>query len=158
MFASKNKGAPLKLIDFGSGTMDSDEEVIEESAPTTCEQADGNILRQFTTFAGSAFYISPEMFQRKYTCKTDVWSAGVTIFVLVAGYPSMALQAAFNLLQKHKEPGTLLKLEFTFLIIVSIHVHRHLTNFSSSSCQKIELSNSSSYLICQKCLMISLTC
>jgi len=105
MFESSVKGSPLRLIDFGSGTMSSDEDVIEDSSPVPCEQANGDILSLFTTFAGSAFYISPEMFQRTYTCKTDVWSAGVTIYVLVAGYPSKELQAAFNQLQNSKTPN-----------------------------------------------------
>jgi len=33
---------------------------------------------------------------------TDVWSAGVTIYVLVAGYPAGRLQAAFNVLHTVK--------------------------------------------------------
>jgi serine/threonine protein kinase len=38
-------------------------------------------------------------FQRTYSYKTDVWSAGVTIYVLVAGFPADLLQRAFNQLQ-----------------------------------------------------------
>lgn len=48
----------------------------------------------------TAFYNSPELFQKKYTSKTDVFSAGVALYVLVAGYPADQLQKAFNLLQK----------------------------------------------------------
>jgi serine/threonine protein kinase len=80
MFQHPTPGSDLRLIDFGSGT----DKVVE-----------GN----HTTFAGSAFYISPEMFQRTYTQKTDVWSVGVTLYVLVAGYPADVLQKAFNMLQ-----------------------------------------------------------
>lgn len=80
MFVSPQPGADLRLIDFGSGTN---------------KVVDG----LHTTFAGSAFYISPEMFQRTYTSKTDVWSVGVSLYVLVAGYPSECLQKAFNQLQ-----------------------------------------------------------
>jgi serine/threonine protein kinase len=80
MFKDPTPGSDLRLIDTGSGT----DKVVE-----------GN----HTTFAGSAFYISPEMFQRTYTQKTDVWSVGVTLYVLVAGYPADKLQRAFNLMQ-----------------------------------------------------------
>ena len=80
MFQSPSPGSDLRLIDFGSGT----NKVVEGL---------------HTTFAGSAFYISPEMFQRTYNTKTDVWSVGVTLYVLVAGYPADVLQKAFNRLQ-----------------------------------------------------------
>lgn len=83
MFVSPTPGSDLKIIDFGSGTR---------------RVVDG----MHTTFAGSAFYISPEMFQRTYTQRTDIWSIGVTIYVLVAGYPADVLQRAFNLLQKNE--------------------------------------------------------
>lgn len=42
------------------------------------------------------------MFQRTYTSKTDVWSAGATLYVLVAGYPADRLQETFNILQSSK--------------------------------------------------------
>ena len=91
MFVSKQPKADLRLIDFGSGTIGSMRVHKDPVDPT-----DPNI---HTTFAGSAFYISPEMFQHKYTQRTDVWSAVVTIYVLVAGYPADELQKAFNMLQ-----------------------------------------------------------
>ena len=70
----------MRLIDFGSGT-------------------DKNVEGVHTTFAGSAFYISPELYQRTYNEKTDVWSSGVCLYVLAAGYPADKLQKAFNMLQ-----------------------------------------------------------
>jgi serine/threonine protein kinase len=85
-FRNPNPGAELRLIDFGSGTMD----VVSASTDI------------HTTMAGSGFYISPEVFQRSYTNKTDVWSSGVTLYVLVAGYPADDLQKAFNVLHKSK--------------------------------------------------------
>ena len=90
-FKTDKPGAELRLIDFGSGTID------DPSSQT--DTADTPSLVLHTTFAGSAFYISPEVFQKKYTVLTDVWSAGVALYVLVAGYPSECLQKAFNLLQ-----------------------------------------------------------
>eukprot|EP00538_Stauroneis_constricta_P011413 CAMPEP_0119557602 /NCGR_PEP_ID=MMETSP1352-20130426/9227_1 /TAXON_ID=265584 /ORGANISM="Stauroneis constricta, Strain CCMP1120" /LENGTH=659 /DNA_ID=CAMNT_0007604735 /DNA_START=100 /DNA_END=2079 /DNA_ORIENTATION=+ len=84
MFMDSSPGSELRVIDFGSGT-----DVVVEG--------------EHTTFAGSAFYTSPEMFQRTYTIRTDVWSAGVTLYVLVAGYPADVLQKAFNLMQTSQE-------------------------------------------------------
>ena len=81
MFSTSGQDSELRLIDFGSGTN---------------KVFDG----MHTTFAGTAFYISPEMFQNTYTQKTDVWSAGVCLYVLVAGYPSDKLQTAFNMMHK----------------------------------------------------------
>lgn len=89
MFQDPTPQAEIRLIDFGSGTMDT---------PRT----KGEEPKIHTTFAGSAFYISPEMYQRTYTDKTDVWSVGATLYVLVAGYPAEKLQKAFNILQTSK--------------------------------------------------------
>lgn len=94
MFCNTKKDSELRLIDFGSGTYDG--AVVEQS------EAGGDVDRHHT-FAGSAFYISPEMFQRNYTPKTDVWSAGATLYVLVAGYPAERLQETFNILQGTKK-------------------------------------------------------
>lgn len=55
MFSSDQPGADLRLIDFGSGTM-------------------RHVGEFHTTFCGTPFYSSPELFQKKYTQKTDVWS------------------------------------------------------------------------------------
>lgn len=82
MFKSDSKTAEIRLIDFGCATMDNESNV------------------EHSTFAGTPFYISPEMFQKKYTTKCDVFSVGVLLYVLVAGYPATTLQAAFNLLHK----------------------------------------------------------
>ncbi|EJK43840.1 hypothetical protein THAOC_37677 [Thalassiosira oceanica] len=90
MFVDSNRSSQLRLIDFGSGRCDE------------LEQAPGNEVDRYTTFAGSAFYISPEMFQHSYTNKTDVWSAGAALYVLVAGYPADQLQLVFDKLQSTK--------------------------------------------------------
>lgn len=92
MFMQPTPKAELRLIDFGSGTMD------DPSAPLE----DGEEFGRHTTFAGTAFYISPEVFQRTYTKQTDIWSVGVTLYVLVAGYPADQLQKAFNIFQTAK--------------------------------------------------------
>lgn len=109
-FKTCKRGAELRLIDYGSGTIDdlnkptpnATAQCTNVNPTTTRTSDDGTDLLTHTTYAGSAFYISPELFQRKYTQKTDVWSAGVTLYVLVAGYPADVLQKAFNMLQKSK--------------------------------------------------------
>lgn len=89
MFCTSNKDSQLRLIDFGSGSLDQ-----SDATPET-----NSIDHRHHTFAGSGFYISPEMYQREYTSKTDIWSAGTTLYVLVAGYPADQLQETFDLLQ-----------------------------------------------------------
>ena len=54
MFLTNEPGAELRLIDFGLSTN---------------RFADG----LHTTYSGTPFYNSPEMFKNKYTNKTDVW-------------------------------------------------------------------------------------
>jgi len=105
MFRRPDRGAELRLIDFGSSSLDSDPRAQSGAASgeTEHDSPDMNELIEHSTFAGSAFYIAPEVFQRKgYNSRADVWSAGVTLYVLVAGYPSEDLQKSFNLLQKSK--------------------------------------------------------
>eukprot|EP00978_Attheya_sp_CCMP212_P002471 scaffold5073_cov47-Attheya_sp.AAC.1 len=92
MFTTPLLGSDLRIIDFGSGTMDPP----PSSSKHGEEEED---LVEHSTFAGTAFYISPEVFQKKYTSKTDVWSIGVVLYVLVAGFPAAELQKAFNILQ-----------------------------------------------------------
>ena len=113
MFCTSQKDSELRLIDFGSGTLDYHERSISnaEHVQKNHSDADNDDVERHHTFAGSAFYISPEMFQRTYTSKTDVWSAGATLYVLVAGYPADRLQETFNILQTSttnqcsKKPG-----------------------------------------------------
>jgi len=102
MFKTSQQGADLRLIDYGSGTIDGPSTTTTNGATDRTQTSDGADLLTHTTFAGSAFYTSPELFQRQYTQRTDVWSAGVTLYVLIAGYPADVLQKAFNLLQKGK--------------------------------------------------------
>ncbi|KAL3806154.1 hypothetical protein ACHAXA_011196 [Cyclostephanos tholiformis] len=102
MFCTADKDSQLRLIDFGSGTLDG----MEGGPGKTDDTTSSSDVHRHHTFAGSAFYISPEMFQHDYTTKTDVWSAGTTLYVMAAGYPADALQETFDVLQGSR-PGRL---------------------------------------------------
>jgi len=87
----------LRLIDYGSGAYD---------PPQALSSGDSSEPTQHTTMAGSAFYNSPEMFARKYTNKTDVWSAGVVVHVFAAGFPDGdRLQSVFDTMHKAPSKG-----------------------------------------------------
>lgn len=68
LFATKEKGSTLKVIDFGLG-------------------AKFNPGDYMTTKAGTPYYVSPQVLKGKYNEKCDVWSAGVIGFILMSGYP-----------------------------------------------------------------------
>mmetsp|Transcript_14169 Transcript_14169/g.20689 ORF Transcript_14169/g.20689 Transcript_14169/m.20689 type:complete len:385 (+) Transcript_14169:27-1181(+) len=100
MFVKTEGGMSLRLIDFGSGALDDPIALHSEEATA----------KRHSTFCGSAFYSSPEMFQRTYTYKTDVWSAGVTVYVFVFGFPSGdIMQPIFDCFQSSEDKDRDLK-------------------------------------------------
>ena len=101
MFVDASPTSPLRLIDFGAGTLDTEFMASLKNA-TGETKSDVSQLGRHTTYAGTAFYNSPEMYQKRYTQKTDIFSVGVTLYVVTAGYPSDQLQKAFNVLQRSK--------------------------------------------------------
>lgn len=36
---------------------------------------------------GTCYYIAPEVIRRSYDSKADVWSCGIILYILFAGYP-----------------------------------------------------------------------
>ncbi|GJQ09871.1 hypothetical protein GpartN1_g1662.t1 [Galdieria partita] len=69
VFESRAHDAKLKLIDFGLAA------IMASPAST------------FRTICGSPSYVAPEiLYQKPYTYKVDVWSLGVIIYILLAGY------------------------------------------------------------------------
>lgn len=67
MILDHNYDSPIKLIGFKRSKLDSIAKI---------EQDDGSI-----------YYIAPELFDDKYTFKTDIWSCGVIMYIMLSGYP-----------------------------------------------------------------------
>ena len=65
MFENKTKEAQIKLIDFGIATV--------------------YTKRKLTDRVGTVYTMSPEVIRGKYTSKADLWSIGVTTFMLLSG-------------------------------------------------------------------------
>jgi serine/threonine protein kinase len=156
MFCTAEKHSQLRLIDFGSGTLDGEgpedpaiahDVVGASSGDGPQSSSSSSEVDSHHTFAGSAFYISPEMFQRAYTSKTDVWSAGATLYVLAAGYPADCLQETFDVLQGTKA-GRLRNLpnlptnmpDSYYDMLEGALVHRHKSRMDAKQLMQCEFS------------------
>ncbi|KAL3158319.1 hypothetical protein ABBQ38_010562 [Trebouxia sp. C0009 RCD-2024] len=64
LFLDQTQDAPLKAIDFGIATICSPTDVLAERC-------------------GSPVYVAPEVLQKKYGQKADVWSAGMVAYLLL---------------------------------------------------------------------------
>jgi calcium-dependent protein kinase len=63
-----NDKRSIKLIDFGTSQVYTDEEKME-------------------VVIGTSYYIAPEVLAGKYTEKCDMWSLGVILYILLSGQP-----------------------------------------------------------------------
>ncbi|KAM7256688.1 hypothetical protein ACFE04_012429 [Oxalis oulophora] len=68
LLVSKDENSSIKATDFGLSVF------IEQ----------GKVYRDIV---GSAYYVAPEVLQRKYGKEVDVWSAGVILYILLSGVP-----------------------------------------------------------------------
>ena len=82
---TKNKSGDeeinIKIIDFG-----------------TCNFIEKN--SKLSLKVGSPYYIAPEVLQRNYNEKCDIWSCGVILYVLLVGYPPFSGNSTEDLLKK----------------------------------------------------------
>ena len=62
----QNRCIQIKIIDFGTA------KIFEKGQPEN-------------RYVGSSYYIAPEVIQRKYTEKCDLWSCGVILYILLTG-------------------------------------------------------------------------
>ncbi len=68
LYVSHAQNANLKIIDFGAARK------LEKN-------------RLLTKQIGTAYYIAPEVLNKAYDEKCDVWSCGVILYILLCGYP-----------------------------------------------------------------------
>lgn len=64
-------GAQLKAIDFGISRFCRNDELL-------------------SAFAGTMYYIAPEVLKRSYSFPADIWSCGVILYILLCGEPPFA--------------------------------------------------------------------
>ena len=79
----KNGCHPIKIIDFGTAKIFSKE-------------------KKETLLIGSAYYIAPEVLDRNYTEKCDLWSCGVIMYILLTGRPPFGGNTDMEIMQKIK--------------------------------------------------------
>jgi calcium-dependent protein kinase len=75
----------VKLIDFGLSKICDREESL------------------MNTRAGTPYYISPEVLAGEYNHMCDIWSLGVILYILVAGYPPFYGNNDSDILRKVKD-------------------------------------------------------
>jgi calcium-dependent protein kinase len=68
LFVDQKEESFLKTIDFGLSIFFKPDE-------------------KFNDVVGSPYYVAPEILQKKYGPKADVWSAGVIVYILLSGVP-----------------------------------------------------------------------
>lgn len=74
----------IKIIDFGTAQIFDKQQAI-------------------TTKLGTPYYIAPEVLNKSYDSKCDVWSAGVILYILLCGYPPFNGKKDADIIKKVKK-------------------------------------------------------
>eukprot|EP00347_Sterkiella_histriomuscorum_P024166 403332075 len=78
---TNNENYAVKIIDFGISTTFDPEQ-------------------KLTLSIGTPYYVAPEVIQKQYNEKCDVWSCGVILYILLCGYPPFAARNQNEIYQK----------------------------------------------------------
>ncbi|CAD8138169.1 unnamed protein product [Paramecium octaurelia] len=81
IFESRKVNSSLKIIDFGTA-----KELLES--------------KKLSQRIGTPYYIAPEVINKQYDKKCDVWSCGVILFIMLCGFPPFNGQSQQELYQR----------------------------------------------------------
>ena len=80
LFVSNQENSSIKIIDFGLSQCTEKKKLVQYITGKGYETIN------MDTPVGTPHYISPEVLNRKYNQKCDIWSAGVILFTMLGGY------------------------------------------------------------------------
>ena len=83
LFESEDEEARLKIIDFG-----------------TSLHFEPN--KKMRNFIGTAYFIAPEVIDKKYDEKCDIWSLGIILYIMLCGLPPFNSQVESEIYEKIK--------------------------------------------------------
>jgi len=82
LFETKDSRSEIKIIDFGLANKFGDDE------------------SNMHTIVGSPYYVAPEVLKGNYHHECDIWSMGVILYVLLAGFPPFQGDNAHDVFQE----------------------------------------------------------
>jgi serine/threonine protein kinase len=95
LFESEKEDAKLKIIDFGLSTT-----YLELIKDKENEGKNKKIFTKLKTCAGTSLYMAPEVIKKQYSYLCDLWSAGVILYIMLAGYPPFYGESDMEVFQK----------------------------------------------------------
>ena len=94
MFKHGEPGSPLVLVDYGSAEPFEKAAYAETSDDYVAH--DDDVLTTLSRITGTACYMSPEVARGNFSSRSDVWSAAICLYIL------MALEPPFEMTLKHR--------------------------------------------------------